>query len=188
MTISDRQNTTIFCTSVILLRLLDQFLNLPVWHALCILCRLWLVRLVVFQLGKGRASVSRLLSGQELEMKQLLAIGVLALGLLASSAASAQAQHFHGHHGVGHHHVNYGRGGYGVAVGGSRTVISVGFGNVGGYYGYGRPVYGGGFYAPSTIYRPVYPVAPIYSSGFYGGSFYGGGYYGGGCNRGYGRW
>jgi hypothetical protein len=120
-------------------------------------------------------------------MKQLLVVGMLALGLFLCSDMTAMAQH-HGHYGGRHYGGNFG--GYGVQVGGPRTVISVGFGNVGGI-GYGRGYYGGGYYIPAApVYRPVYPVAPIYGGGFYGGGFYGGGnYYGGGCNRGgYGRW
>lgn len=117
-------------------------------------------------------------------MKKWLAIAAVACGLFLAANTTAEAQHFHGHRGGGFYNSHFSgyRGGYGINVGGPRTVISVGFGNVGGI-GYGRPIYGGGYYVPvAPVYRPVYPVGPIYG-GYYGGGF------NGGCNRGgYYRW
>ncbi len=106
---------------------------------------------------------------------------MIAVGAMTLITNAAMAQH---RHGGGHYH------GGGFNRGISNTVISVGFGNGGGFsYGRGVPSYGGfGYSRPvygyaRPVYAPVHVHRPYYGGGF-GGSYYGG-YGRPGCGGGY---
>ena len=97
---------------------------------------------------------------------KLLFGGLLAVAVVALSSGTASAQWYGGH--PGHRGGYYGGGGVVVApqVVYSRPVYSTPFVS---------PVYGGGFYSPGFVSRPIY--GPVYGGGFAPGFGYGG--YGG---------